>query len=209
MLVKNNVRYEYAVQNIDGSPEGQMMENMLVGFAAYYSRNLAKETKKGLNENAYKAQFNGGTAPFGYKIVDKHYIIDEREAEGVRMIFRMYLDGKGYTEIARALAEKGYKTKLGRNFSKVSLHDILRNEKYIGIYTFNKVTKKSDGTRNSHGKPSEELIRIENAIPSSAKRILLRSKKLKQITKNTLLAFVHLCPTFLLAKFSASTAAAR
>ena len=46
MLVKNNVRYEYAVQNIDGSPEGQMMENMLVGFAAYYSRNLSKETKK-------------------------------------------------------------------------------------------------------------------------------------------------------------------
>lgn len=164
-LTQLGIKYEYAVQNIDNTPEGQMMESMLVGFAAYYSRNLAKETKKGLNENAYKAQFNGGTAPFGYKIVDKHYVIDEREAEGVRMIFRMYLDGIGYTEIAKALAEKGYKTKLGRNFSKVSLHDILRNEKYIGIYTFNKVTKKSDGTRNSHGKPSEELIRIENAIP--------------------------------------------
>ena len=40
------MRYEYAVQNIDGSPEGQMMENMIVGFAAYYSRNLSKETKK-------------------------------------------------------------------------------------------------------------------------------------------------------------------
>ena len=166
MLIKNNVRYEYAVQNIDSSPEGQMMENMLVGFAAYYSRNLAKETKKGLNENAYKAQFNGGTAPFGYKIVDKHYEIDEREADGVRMIFRMYLDGKGYGEIARALAEKGFKTKSGKNFSKVSLHDILRNEKYIGIYTFNKVTKKPDGTRNSHGKPSEELIRVKNAVPA-------------------------------------------
>lgn len=135
-------------------------------FTTIYSRNLAKETKKGLNENAHKAQFNGGTAPFGYKLVDKHYVIDEREAEGVRMIFRMYLDGKGYGEIARALAKKGFKTKSGKNFSKVSLHDILRNEKYIGIYTFNKVTKKSDGTRNSHGKPSEELICVENAIPS-------------------------------------------
>ena len=165
-LTQLGIKYEYAVQNIDNTPEGQMMESMLVGFAAYYSRNLAKETKKGLNENAYKAQFNGGTAPFGYKIIDKHYVIDEREAEGVRMIFRMYLDGKGYTEIARALAEKGYRTKSGKNFSKVSLHDILRNEKYIGIYTFNKVTKKSDGTRNSHGKPSEELIRVENAVPA-------------------------------------------
>ena len=34
-LIKNKVRYEYAAQNIDDSPEGQMMESMLVGFAAY------------------------------------------------------------------------------------------------------------------------------------------------------------------------------
>lgn len=40
------IGYEYAAQNIDFSPEGQMMESMLVGFAAYYSRNLAKETKR-------------------------------------------------------------------------------------------------------------------------------------------------------------------
>lgn len=160
------IKYEYAVQNIDNTPEGQMMESMLVGFAAYYSRNLAKETKKGLNENAYKAQFNGGTAPFGYKIVDKHYVIDEREADGVRMIFKMYLSGQGYLEISKALAEKGYKTKSGKNFSKASIHDILRNEKYIGTYTFNRITKKADGTRNSHGKPSEELIRVENAVPA-------------------------------------------
>lgn len=165
-LIKNKVRYEYAAQYIDDSPEGQFAEGMLVAAAAYYSRNLAKETKKGLNENAYKAQFNGGTAPFGYKVVNKYYEIDEREAEGVRMIFRMYLSGDGYTEIARALAEKGYKTKSGRNFSKVSIHDILRNEKYIGTYTYNKVIKRPDGTRNSHGTPSAELIRIENALPA-------------------------------------------
>ena len=52
-LTQLGIKYEYAVQNIDNTPEGQMMESMLVGFAAYYSRNLAKETKKGLNENAY------------------------------------------------------------------------------------------------------------------------------------------------------------
>lgn len=51
----------------------------MVGMAAYYSRNLAKETKNGMNENSYKAQFNGGYAPLGYKIVDKHYVIDEQE----------------------------------------------------------------------------------------------------------------------------------
>lgn len=60
-LKKLGIRYEYAAQSIDSdTAEGQMMEAMLVSIAAYYSRNLAKEIKKGLNENAYKAQFNVG-----------------------------------------------------------------------------------------------------------------------------------------------------
>lgn len=66
-LIKNKVRYEYAAQNIDDSPEGQMMESMLVGFAAYYSRNLAKETKKGLNENAYRPNLTAGLLPLVIK----------------------------------------------------------------------------------------------------------------------------------------------
>lgn len=44
-LERLGIRYEYAAQPIDAlSPEGQMMEGMLVSMAAYYSRNLAKET---------------------------------------------------------------------------------------------------------------------------------------------------------------------
>ena len=69
-----------------------MMEGVLVSMAAYYSRNLAKETKKGLNENAYKALFNGGIAPLGFKIVNKHYEIEPIEAEAVRLIYKWYLN---------------------------------------------------------------------------------------------------------------------
>ncbi len=165
-LAQLGISYEYAAQNIDFTPEGQMMENMLVGFAAYYSRNLSKETKKGLNENAYKAQFNGGTPPLGYRIENKHYVIDEHEAEAVRMIYSMFVSGHGYTSIANALAAKGFKTKGGRNFSKNSLYDILGNEKYIGTYTFNRVIKQANGRRNTHSAPSNEFIKINNAIPA-------------------------------------------
>ena len=131
-LEKLGIRYEYAAQPIDtDSPEGQVMETVMVGMAAYYSRNLAKETKKGMNENAYKAIFYGGYAPLGYKIVDKHYVIDEKEAEAVRLIFNLYLDGKGYGEICLALAARGYTTRSGKNFPKNSLHDILLTERYM------------------------------------------------------------------------------
>ena len=160
------IRYEYAVQPIDDSPEGKMMESMLVGMAAYYSRNLANEVKKGLNENAYKALFNGGRPPFGFKIENQKYVIDPFEAEGVRMIFRMFLSNHSYAEIANALAEKGYQTKEGKNFSKSSMYDILRNEKYIGTYIFNKALTGKNGKRNTHPVDNENIIRLENAIPA-------------------------------------------
>ena len=165
-LEKLGIRYEYAVQPIDQSPEGQMMESMLVGMAAYYSRNLSKETKKGLNENAYKALFNGGIAPYGYKIVDQHYIIDEAEAQAIRLIFSMYISGCGYGDICAALKEKGYKTRNGKAFGKNSIYDILGNEKYIGTYTFNKIPR-SKTKRNSHtmARP-EDFISIVDAIPA-------------------------------------------
>ena len=165
-LERLGIRYEYAAQPIDAlSPEGQMMETVMVGMAAYYSRNLAKETKKGLNENAYKALFNGGFPPLGYKIVDKQYVIDEQEAAAVRMIFELYLAGKGYASICEALNIKGYTTKSGKPFGKNSLHDILCNEKYIGTYTFNKIPRKRGG-RNSHAaERPEDYISIEDAFP--------------------------------------------
>lgn len=166
-LERLGIRYEYAAQPIDAlSPEGQMMETMMVGMAAYYSRNLAKETKKGLNENAYKAQFNGGYAPLGYKIIDKHYVIDEQEAEAIRMIFNLYVAGHGYKDICIFLAKNGFSTRNGQSFGKNSIYDIIGNERYCGTYTLNKSPRKKGG-RNMHSKSRpDDFIRIEDAIPA-------------------------------------------
>lgn len=171
-MIHLGIRYEYAAQSIDDSPEGQMMEAMLVGYAAYYSRNLSKETRKGLNENAYKAIFNGGKPPLGYRIVDKRYEVDPYEAEAIKLIFNMYLDGHGYGSIAEALAVRGYKTRTGKNFAKNSLHDILSNERYTGTYIFNKTHRKEGQPRNMHALPADDIIRIENAFPAIIDRLV-------------------------------------
>ena len=167
-LEKLGIRYEYAVQHIDSSPEGQMMEGVLVSMAAYYSRNLAKETKKGLNENAYKALFNGGIAPLGFKIVNKHYEIEPIEAEAVRLIYKWYLNGFSYIRICRELELQGYRKRNGKPFDKTCLYDILGNEKYIGRYTFNKVPRAKNGAaRNNHSKERPaDFIAIDDAIPA-------------------------------------------
>ena len=167
MLFRAGIGYEYATQNIDNSASGQLTESLMVAVAAGYSRNLAEESKKGLKENALKALFNGGTPPLGYDVIDKRYVINQAEAQIVRLVFSMFNSCKSYKAIIDECDRLGYKTKKGRPFGKNSLHDLLKNEKYIGHYLFNKVTRTYTGTRNSHpNKPNPELIVVEDAIPA-------------------------------------------
>ncbi len=80
----------------------------------------------------------------------------------------MFLDRCGYTEIRDALNRGGYTTKRGKSFGKNSLHEILRNEKYTGVYIYNRSAARSaNGTFNRHAQKDEaEIIRLENAVPA-------------------------------------------
>ncbi|GMB01042.1 serine recombinase [Pelosinus sp. IPA-1] len=162
-----NVRLEYVMQNIDDSPEGNMMESMLVGMAAYYSRNLSVEVKKGLRENAYQAIHTGGKPPLGYDVdpTTKKLVINEAEANIIRLIFTRRAAGFHYGKIIDELNLLGYKTKFGNNFGKNSLHDLFKNKKYIGTFIFGRVAGGHNEKRNSH-KESDAKIEIPNAIPA-------------------------------------------
>ena len=178
-MAKVNVSYEYVAQEaIDDSSTGQLLESLMVGVAAWYSRNLKTEVKKGMNENAYKALFNGGTPPLGYDVIDKKYVVNETEAEAIRLIFDMYLRGCGYSSIIYALSSRGFKTKAGRSFGKNSLHSILKNQRYVGDYVYNKVTTKPDGTRNSNS-ISDEVIILKDVLPSIITREAFENVKVK------------------------------
>lgn len=148
-------------QPVDDSPEGGLLESVLEGFAEYFSRNLARETLKGLKENAYKGKTTGGRPPLGYGIdSDGHYIINEAEAIIVRRIFDEVLSGRSYVEVIEGLNADGYRTKYGNQFGKNSLHDILANEKYMGVYTYMRGSKKVH-----HGPARQDAITKEGAIP--------------------------------------------
>lgn len=167
-LRNNNVTIQSVLERLDDSPESCMMESLLEGMAEYYSKNLARETMKGMKENAYKAMHTGGKAPLGYDVdpTTKKYLLNENEAKAVRLIFDMYANGFGYMQIVDELNSLNYKTKLGNPFGKNSISEILRNEKYTGLFTFNKTPKKINGKRNSHlTKPKEEIITIKDGMP--------------------------------------------
>ena len=166
-LKKKGVSLVSVLENLDGSPESIILESVLEGMAEYYSRNLAREVMKGMRETAYQCKHTGGKPPLGYDVLpDKSYSINEREAEAVRLIFKMYAAGRGYKEIIDALNAAGMTTKTGNAFGKNSLSDILRNEKYTGTFVFNRAAAKVDGRRNNHAsKDGSDVVRIPGGIP--------------------------------------------
>ena len=66
----------------------------------------------------------------GYKKMNGKYYIDPQSVGAVRLAIEMYLGHKSYTEIARALNERGYKTVTGQAFIHVSVKAIVKNDCY-------------------------------------------------------------------------------
>lgn len=90
-----------------------------------------------MDYNAEKCLSTGGNIALGYRVdKDKHFQIDPDTAPIVKNIFEMYANRKTITEITTHLNSLGYKTSRGVLFNKNSLRTILRNKRYIGIYTY-------------------------------------------------------------------------
>lgn len=166
-LKDNNVKLISVLEHLDDSPESIILESVLEGMAEYYSVNLSREVMKGMKETALQCKHNGGLPPLGYNVApDKLYVINDYEAGAIKTIFELYASGIGYTPILDKLNELGYKTKTGKSFGKNSLFTILNNEKYNGVYVFNKTSRKKDGKRNSHKyKNNDEIIKIDGGMP--------------------------------------------
>lgn len=169
-LKLNSVQLLSVTENIDGSPESIIMESLLEGMAEYYSKNLAREVMKGMKETAYQCRHTGGLPPIGYSVdpISKKYLINDEERPIIEIIFSMYISGYGYNQIVTTLNERGFKSRYGRPIGKNTIHEILKNEKYTGVYLFNLTDgKDANGKRNTNRKKEVgEVIRIENGMPS-------------------------------------------
>lgn len=171
-LKKNGVSVYSVLEDLDDSPESIMMESMLEGMSEYYSQNLAREVMKGMRETALQCKHTGGKPPLGYDLnTDGKLIINQGEAEVVQQIFKMYLGNYSYSKMAEVLNKKGYRTKTGSLFRKNSFYSILRQEKYTGVYIWNRASAKQNGMRNNHkSKALKDQVMIQGGCPNIISR---------------------------------------
>lgn len=165
----NEVNVESVLEQLDNSPESIILESVLEGMAEYYSKNLAREVRKGLEENANKVIHNGGRPPYGFKInpQTKQYEIDESRYRAVQMYFEGVAAGTSLSEIARRINNAGFRTYTGDSFKITSFDTWTYNRKYKGDYTWDVSSKKDEeGKRNSHKKkPIDQQTVIPGILP--------------------------------------------
>ncbi len=125
----------FETQNIDTlTPGGEVLLTILAAMAEQESRTMSTNIKwafqKRFKEGAVLINFRN---TLGYTKVKDEYVIVEEEAEIVRRIFREYIGGATYKQIAEGLMADGIKTGMGKDiWSDSSVQGIIVNEKYTG-----------------------------------------------------------------------------
>lgn len=103
-LAKAGVRLVSMTQDVGDDPVGVMVRQVFALFDEYQSNEIRKHVSRSMNENARQGFWNGAAPPYGYTtvVVDqrgartkKRLAIDPVEAETVRLIFRLLMEGDG------------------------------------------------------------------------------------------------------------------
>ena len=134
-LKDNGVTLLSATECIPNTPEGIIVESLLEGMGQFYSVELSQKVRRGMNESRQKGQFTGGYLIYGYKIINKKVVIDDEKAEVVRFIYEQFAQGVFVKDIITSLTAKGILNR-GKPFARNTIYNILKNEKYSGVYRY-------------------------------------------------------------------------
>ena len=135
-LTDNGKKLVSATEYLPDTPERIIMESMFEAYAEYYSAELSQKVRRGMKETRLKGNFTGGNLLYGYKIVNKKVVINEEQAEIVRYIYEQYSYDIAVKDIIKNLTERGLFYK-GKPFVRNTVYNMLKNEKYSGIYRYN------------------------------------------------------------------------
>ena len=143
---------------IDSSKDsGKLMISVLSAVSEIERENILVQTMEGRRQKAREGKWNGGFAPYGYKLEEGQLFINEEEAEVVRIIFDKYIHTTmGSKKIADWLNAHGYFKTCRYNgkqeaFTSPFLIGIIDNPIYCGKLAYGRRgSEKIPGTRNQY-----------------------------------------------------------
>ena len=121
---------------------GRLTLNVLLSFAQFEREVAGERIRDKIALSKRRGMWMGGLPPLGYDGIDRKLVVNEAEAETVRLIFRWYLEARSVAELKRRLEGEGTVSKRrtfedgrtagGVPFSRGAIYQILRNRLYRG-----------------------------------------------------------------------------
>lgn len=143
-LQKLNIDFVSIKEQFDtSSPMGRAMMNIAAVFAQLERETIAERIKDNMLELSKTGRWLGGTAPLGYKSQAIEYVNEDgknkkmfklseipEEMKTVKLIYKLYLEKKGFSAVATYLCKNRYKGKNGGEFSRGTVEQIIINPVY-------------------------------------------------------------------------------
>jgi site-specific DNA recombinase len=121
---------------------GRLTLNVLLSFAQFEREVTGERIRDKIAASKKKGMWMGGPVPLGYELGDRKLLVNAREAETVRHLFRRYTELQSVPQLVDELAAQGFRTKIrpykdGRQIGGVpfrtgALSQLLKNPIYTG-----------------------------------------------------------------------------
>lgn len=119
--------------------DGELRLTIMATLAQNESKKTSLRVKAGQQVSFQNGVLYGNGNILGYDRVGKDLVVNPEQAETVRMIYDLYLNGYGARKIQFELEKLGRKTATGlTNWSPANISRVLRNPFYCGIIEYRK-----------------------------------------------------------------------
>ena len=134
---------ENFIVNKNTKAHENLVWDMKVAIARFYTNNLSEEVKKGQKEKIAQGWLPQ-RPPLGYKTLGekghKYHVVDEITAPFIRKAFELYATGNySLNAIAEKLYADGFRTRAGKKPWKSRIEDMLKEPFYYGAIRWNDV----------------------------------------------------------------------
>jgi len=121
---------------------GRLTLNVLLSFAQFEREVTGERIRDKIAASKAKGMWMGGPIPLGYDVEGRQLVVNTKEAEVVRSIFKRYQTLGCVRKLVTELRAKGFKSKVrlskagnksgGQHFTRGALYHLLRNRLYCG-----------------------------------------------------------------------------
>ena len=121
---------------------GRLTLNVLLSFAQFEREVTGERIRDKIAASKKKGLWMGGVVPYGYRVESRKLLVDDAEANDVRLIFELYCELTSIPALIRELEDRGIRSRVrklalgheigGIPFTTGPLSHMLGNRMYLG-----------------------------------------------------------------------------